>query len=237
MTKKFSAADKIGNIVANYPQTLEIFKALNIDFCCGGNRPLEAAAEEAGLPVDEIIQKLIAAVSEEAVEDVEQFDALNASQANLIEYIVNKHHEYLRENLPELNNLVEKIFRAHGARHGEELAKVKKLFAELSVELLQHIDKEEQLVFPLIIKYDQVPSADVYNAASRIILELEEEHVKAGDILKDLRKATSQYAVPKDGCTTFAITYRKLKELESDIFSHIHLENNVLIPRFHERRK
>lgn len=236
MTKIFNATDKIGNIVANYPQAIEIFKALNIDFCCGGNRTLEAAAEEAKLSVDEIIEKLNMVIENDATRNEDQFDALKATQSELVMHIVNTHHEYLRKNLPELKSLIEKILRAHGERHGEELLIVKKLFTDLSIELLQHLDKEERLVFPLIIESEQAPISDVYNAASRIILELEEEHENAGDILKELRKITSQYTVPKDGCPTFALTYRKLEELESDIFNHIHLENNILIPRFHERK-
>ncbi|MDF2520173.1 MAG: protein of unknown function ScdA domain protein [Clostridia bacterium] len=236
MAKTFLATDKIGNIVANYPQTLNVFKELNIDFCCGGNRELEIAAQEAGLSSNALIDKLSNAVKNEAIKTTEQFDALQSTQSELIEHIVKVHHEYLRKTIPELSSLIEKILRAHGDRHGKELSIVKKLFADLGIELLKHLDKEEHLVFPLIAEYEEAPAANVYNAARLMIADIESEHENAGDILKELRKITSQYTVPKDGCPTFALTYRKLEELESDTFKHIHFENNILIPRFHERK-
>jgi regulator of cell morphogenesis and NO signaling len=58
--------------------------------------------------------------------------------------------------------------------------------------------------------------------------ETEAEHEAAGDILKEMRKITDDFKVPADGCTTYTLTYKKLEELESDLFEHIHLENNIL---------
>jgi regulator of cell morphogenesis and NO signaling len=58
--------------------------------------------------------------------------------------------------------------------------------------------------------------------------ELEGEHTGAGDIIKELREVTNHYIVPKGACRTYELTYRKLQELEEDIFQHIHLENNIL---------
>ena len=62
--------------------------------------------------------------------------------------------------------------------------------------------------------------------------ETENEHDSAGDILKELRKITHDYSVPKDGCSTYFKTFDKLQELEADLFQHIHLENNILFKRF-----
>jgi regulator of cell morphogenesis and NO signaling len=62
--------------------------------------------------------------------------------------------------------------------------------------------------------------------------ETEDEHEAAGDILKELRKVTKDYSVPKDGCDTYFKTFDKLQQLEADLFEHIHLENNILFRRF-----
>ena len=60
---------------------------------------------------------------------------------------------------------------------------------------------------------------------------LEQEHEAAGSILKELRKVTNDYTLPEGACTTYTLTYLKLDELETDLFQHIHLENNILFPR------
>jgi regulator of cell morphogenesis and NO signaling len=49
-----------------------------------------------------------------------------------------------------------------------------------------------------------------------------------GDHLKKLRKLTKGFTIPEDGCSTYQYVYRKLQELETDTFQHVHLENNVL---------
>lgn len=50
-------------------------------------------------------------------------------------------------------------------------------------------------------------------------------------MLKEMREITENYRLPEDACRTYTLTYQKLEEMESDLFQHIHLENNVLFPR------
>jgi len=91
--------------------------------------------------------------------------------------------------------------------------------------------KEEQILFPLIKEYDKNPSVNQLQKINEVINETEEEHEGAGDILKELRKITNDFKVPNDGCNTYVITYKIIEELESDLFQHIHLENNILFKR------
>jgi regulator of cell morphogenesis and NO signaling len=57
------------------------------------------------------------------------------------------------------------------------------------------------------------------------------EHDAVGGLLRDLREATSDYALPEDACLSFRALYERLTELEEDLHKHIHLENNVHFPR------
>ena len=66
---------------------------------------------------------------------------------------------------------------------------------------------------------------------------MQDEHTGAGNILKELRTITNDYDVPADGCNTYRITYAKLQEMESDLFQHIHLENNILFLRLYELKE
>jgi regulator of cell morphogenesis and NO signaling len=57
------------------------------------------------------------------------------------------------------------------------------------------------------------------------------EHDAAGDVLRELRKVTNDYAVPTDVCISYKTLYETLEALEQDLHQHIHLENNILFPK------
>ncbi len=226
----FNTMQSIGEIVSILPKASEVFRKYNIDFCCGGNRPLSAAIKEQGLNESEIMQKLEEAYYQ-TKELVKKVDFRDMKSTELIEYIVNTHHAYLRRSLPETGDLVAKVLRAHGANH-QELFNVHKLFNALKTELEQHLIKEEELLFPLIRKYDSNPSDELRGQISKVLKETEDEHEGAGNILKEMRRITAEYIVPDDGCRTYKLAYSMIQEIEGDLFEHIHLENNILFKRF-----
>ena len=226
----FNTMQSIGEIVSILPKASEVFRKYNIDFCCGGNRPLSAAIKEQGLNESEIMQKLEEAYYQ-TKELVKKVNFREMKSSELIEYILNTHHAYLRRALPETGDLISKVLRAHGANH-QELFNVNKLFNALKTELEQHLIKEEELLFPLIRKYDSNPSHELRGQISKVLKETEDEHEGAGNILKELRKITAEYTVPDDGCRTYELAYSMIQEIEGDLFEHIHLENNILFRRF-----
>ncbi|OPX42100.1 iron-sulfur cluster repair protein YtfE [Ruminiclostridium hungatei] len=227
---KINIFQTLGEIVSAHPQASAVFKKYNIDFCCGGNRPLADAIREQELNGEELLSVLEEACFN-AKEQVRKEDFRDMAPPRLIEYIVGTHHAFLRRALPEAGELAEKILRAHGTRH-QELFKVHKLFNSLRAELEEHLIKEEELLFPLINEYEGKPSQQLFQEIRRVMEETEDEHEGAGHILKELRNITSEYVVPEDGCVTYELAYSKLREIESDLFEHIHLENNILFKRF-----
>ena len=152
------------------------------------------------------------------------------SSSDMIDYIISKHHAFLKRNMPEVSELATTILRVHGANHNE-LFSVHKLFHTLKAELDQHMIKEEELLFPLIKEYENKPSKELLGKISKVMKETEDEHETAGGVLKELRKVTDQYKIPDDVCGTFRKTYEMLQEVEADLFQHIHLENNILFRR------
>jgi regulator of cell morphogenesis and NO signaling len=228
---KFNGNQHIGDIVAEFPKAADVFKEYKIDFCCGGNRPLREAIVELNLKESEVINQLnqlydTYSKEKEAFGDNWQ----NADFDVLVDHIMNQHHAYLWEELPEISKYSTLILRVHGPNH-PELLKANKLFHTIKMELEEHLMKEETIQYPAIRKYLESNSNTDLNEAVRIIEELENEHSNAGDILKELREVTNDYQIPEDVCETFELTYEKLQELESDLFQHIHLENNILFPR------
>lgn len=235
MENTFNSSQKIGAIVAKFPKAGMFFQEYQIDYCCGGDRPLSVAIAEQNINETELIGKLNQAYEDFKTLGSNETDWWVASYDNLVDYIVNTHHVFLNNELPKLSDLTTKILRVHGPHH-PELSKVHKLFHTLKLELDQHLIKEEQILFPLIMDYEDEPSLDNLNKILEVIEELEEEHVGAGDILKELRSVTKDYAIPGDVCSTFTLTYQKLHAMELDLFTHIHLENNILFPRLESQK-
>mgnify|MGYP000971952296 CR=1 FL=1 len=227
MNRVFQIHQTVGDIVAKLPKASEIFKQYKIDFCCGGNRKLSEVVNEQKLDASEILRKLNDAMTESANlnEGVKSFTEMSRSE--LIEYIEGTHHVYLKKVLPELGDFTTKIMRVHGLR-SQELFKVHKLFSVLRAELEQHLMKEEEVLFPLVRQYERNPDMQSLEKVKQVMKETEDEHEAAGDILKELRRITDDYRVPEHGCSTYALTYKMLEELEADLFQHIHLENNIL---------
>ncbi|MBJ8027444.1 iron-sulfur cluster repair di-iron protein [Bacillus cereus group sp. N21] len=226
----FTEDSVIGDIVTQFPKASDLFKSYRIDFCCGGNRPIIDAINERNLSSEEILTKLNTLYHETKQLNESEIDWKTASYSELIDYIVNKHHRYLNEELPLLSPYVTKVLRVHGTGQ-PHLAQIHKLFHELKTELEQHLIKEETEDFPLILAFEQNPTDENYMKLRKVVDELENEHNHAGDIIKELRKVTNDFTLPVGACGTYRLVYQRLEALESDLFEHIHLENNVLFPR------
>jgi regulator of cell morphogenesis and NO signaling len=223
---RFTSTDRIGDIVVALPKSAELFQHYRIDYCCGGDRPLQAALDELHLSstvVDEL--NTLAQTIQDRGDD---WQALTAPQ--LVDHIVMTHHAFLWANLPKLSELTTTILRVHGANH-PELKTLHTLVGTLKTELEGHLVKEETVQYPAIEAYFKDPSSETLNPALDVIRELEAEHVAAGNILKQIRELTHDFTVPEDGCGTYRKTYALLETTEKDIFQHIHLENNLLFPQ------
>ncbi|TDO94416.1 regulator of cell morphogenesis and NO signaling [Halanaerobium saccharolyticum] len=234
----FKLNDTVGNIVTEFPGAAEIFKQNKIDFCCGGDRKLKEAVKKdlnESVKAESILKEINENYSEKKDYYAEIEDPKNLSQSQLIEYIIDNHHAFLQQTLPQLSELTTKVLRAHRQKHGEVLKKVHRLFNILKMELEEHLIKEEEEIFPLIKEYSQAKENADRKETLNGILELEAEHDTAGDIIKELREITADYRLPEDACNSYKLTYQLLQDLEADLFQHIHLENNILFARLESK--
>ncbi|WYT60627.1 iron-sulfur cluster repair di-iron protein [Paenibacillus sp. FSL K6-1217] len=226
----FTPEAMVRDIVLQFPKAADYFKAQRIDFCCGGAKPLAEAAAEKGLDPEAMVQDLNKLQEEHPV--LEEGTAWNeASSEELVDYIVNKHHRYLREELPLISQNVTKVFRVHG-EDSLHLGEMHRLFNTLREELLQHTAQEEESEFPKMLAYTQNPSEEGQAELRGLLKSLEAEHDGAGEILRELRRVTNDYTPPAHACTTYRLTYARLEELEGMTFEHVHLENNILFLRY-----
>ena len=213
----------LGEIVTLRPSLAADLERRGLDYCCHGGRTLAEAAQQAGLDARIVADELSAAhVGEPAAEWA------SLGPVELIDHIETVHHRYLWAELPRITALVDKILTVHGDRH-PELAEVQRLYAELRADLEPHLAREEQELFPMIRRLAGGPRSDT-RALTAQIDALAVEHETVGDLLDALRRATSGYTTPADGCASYGACYRALADLEADTHLHVHKENNLLFP-------
>src|SRR5262249_5958067 len=126
------------------------------------------------------------------------------------------------------------IERAHGSRH-RELARVRSSFDMLAQDLVQHMIKEEQVLFPYVRELGRLADAagwapSPFGSVENPIRMMEREHREAADHLTTIRELTAGFSAPADGCATYRACMAELAEFERDLHQHVHLENNVLFP-------
>jgi regulator of cell morphogenesis and NO signaling len=222
-----TASETVSEIVTANPSSARVFEKYGIDFCCGGKRPLAEVCSEKGLSVEEFSRELSASEA-----PTQERDWREAPLSELIDHIIGRHHEYLRKEMPGIEEKLNKVLAAHGERHGAMISAVRQVFATLKRELFEHMMKEEGILFPAIQRMEKTSSLVMPPGAINYpIRVMEHEHATAGQALADMRRLTNNYAVPDDACNTFRVLYRQLEELESDLHLHVHLENNILFPR------
>lgn len=221
---------KVGAVVSKDYRTARVFSAYGIDFCCkGGISVAEAcernAADAAALMAD--IEQLLA--QQQSPDE----QLLKLSMPELIDHILEQHHAYIRETGPVLEVYLLKIANVHGQRH-PELINLYSLFRHSHHDLQQHLQKEEQILFPIIRRLAaQKPpfSPGQSDSLSGPIAGMEHEHAVEGDRFREMRAITNDFTPPVDACQTYRVAFQMLAEFEADLHRHIHLENNVLFAR------
>lgn len=214
----------IGESVTKYPSLAGVYMTYGVDYCCGGDRTVEEAIKDSKTDSQRIIKALDEKLKTLENQGESTIQLSELASAQLIDNIVNKHHTFLRQVLPELSHYLFKLIEVHGQNH-PELFEVHHLVGVLRLDLEAHLVKEEKQLFPAIIRNDR-------KAVAQLIDMLEKEHEVAGDVLKQLTVVTNHFDLPQDACKTYQVTYKLLQQLQVDMYEHVHKENSVLFKRF-----
>ncbi len=215
----------VAEIVSEDISTASIFKKYNIDFCCGGQKTIEKACNDVGIDLNSLIDELNRNKGQSVITNLNFNDW---EIGFLIDYIINVHHTFIKNNIHIVNSFAEKVARVHGDKN-IEVIEIVDLFLKMSKELISHIEKEETVLFPEI--KNLVKQTDKSNICYDKIKIFEHEHDEAGIIAKRIIKLSNNFKTPEKACNTYKAFYFKLNEFIDDLFQHIHLENNILFPK------
>ncbi|MFN8215746.1 MAG: DUF542 domain-containing protein [Solirubrobacterales bacterium] len=225
-------AAAIGELAAENPARIRLFERLRLDYCCGGGSSLSDACRRRGLDL------AVVRAGIEAIDDVggaspgpaPERDWRQAGLAEFCEHVVAVHHGYLRRELPRISELLATVVRVHGA-DCLDFEILERAFASLRGVLEEHIEEEEEAVFPSCVALERGEAAELSGAT---IEKHREEHEAVGTKLAALRILAGDYELSQALCSTHGALLQALLGLEGDLHKHIHEENNVLLPRASE---
>ncbi|MCX6621035.1 MAG: iron-sulfur cluster repair di-iron protein [Acidobacteria bacterium] len=223
----------VGQVVRENPGSAVIFEKYGIDYCCGGKRSIADVCGEKGIAPD----SLLAEIDSAGTPGGPARNWNEVSLTGLIDHVVGTHHAFLVAELPRLQAMLGKVLAAHQEAHGNSLRPMSEVYSALKSELEAHLWKEENMLFPYVKQLEHaltgngVVAPPCFGTVRNPVRMMEHEHDEAGAALARLRELSGHYAVPPDACNTYRALLHGLQALESDLHTHIHLENNILFPR------
>ncbi len=215
----FSSTATLADLAVILPAASRVFHRHGLDFCCHGTRPLAEACAPRGLDPEAVLEEIAA----EQPRDAGQPRWDERPLPELIEHVVSHYHARLRAELPELVALAAKV----ESRHADKASCPRGLrehLEEVHQAVLEHLAKEEQVLFPII-------RAGRGRMAAGPVHVMEAEHEDHALALQRTRELTAELVAPPEACTSWQALYLRLYALEAELMEHIHLENNVLFRR------
>lgn len=229
-----TATQSIREIVAAKPSAAAVFERFEIDFCSQADAQLERVCAELKLSVDQVLEKLADAESQAngaIAPDLESY-----SLTRLIRHIVRTHHQTVRQELPRFAELAQRIASKHSEK-APEYKPVARLIEQLRNEMFDHLEKEEQMLFPYIVGLEEAAQGSLpsphacFRSVAQPVSVMVQEHDSAEAIVVQIRQLTHGFQAPGWACPRNTAFHAGLANFDKDLQQHVHLENDLLFPR------
>lgn len=216
----------VGTLVLDHAVCAPVLQRhrIGIDFSCDGDESVQSASLRMGVDSDSLAAELAHAIAAEA--SAARPDLRELPTEALIAWIVDRHHAYLRETLPIVQELAAEVARVHG-RHHPRLCVLEAVVSVLHTTLVRHLDAEEQFLFPAMIE-----ACAGRAATPRGLSAAHDDHSMVSALFEQIRTETAHFVVPRWACSSYRSLVSELAAIECDLITHLHLETQVLLPRF-----
>jgi len=228
-------SSKIGEIVALAPSAISVFEQLGIDCYAMAGRPLDYLCSAQGLSGDNVLRSVEEGECAACATNVRP-DWMVQPLTSVIEHIVQRHHRFVRNLFSQLHTLTESTWEPHRRSHSE-LAKLKTGVQLLERELLTHLRKEEDTVFPHIlaleghVKPEALDSAffrSVSRPVNTLMSVMSGEHDLTDHLLQNVIERSKALKIPDMDFEEFR---ELLQSLKRDLLVDSCLEDYILFPR------
>lgn len=231
---QLSSDTRVGEAASHLPRAVLVFEMLGIDYCCSGDLTLRDAGKAAGIAAEELVDLVSgtgAAPSAAAPPNSDEADL-----SLLTRYIVEHYHRGARRALADLTESVRALISGHGGKY-PELRELQKTLDDLAQDLIPHMNREERYLFPYIETMDRPIAPDdrvrvpLFGTVEYPLQSIRHDHAEDLSILGRIRELSLDFALPAAACDRYRRFISLLKDLDRELTSHIHLENDVLFPR------
>lgn len=208
----------------------EVFEKFGLDYCCNGKRTIEVACASDNIEPDTVLSELEKSthtLSDDLFMHIDKWE-----NKHIIELVVNHFHKDVHRKTQVINFLLDRVCTVHGANH-PELLEIQTKFEELSKDLVSHMRKEEEIVFPYILKLNDDTELETppFGSIENPLSVLMNEHESAGRLLEDIKRLSDNYTPPQEACLKYTTLFLELEEFEKQLHRHVHLENNILFDK------
>jgi regulator of cell morphogenesis and NO signaling len=213
----------LGQLACDIPGVTAVFRKYGLDFCCNGKQNLRAAASQRNVDIDTLLRELDTLQSTASAGQ----SWAGVPDSQLIEHIVSRYHDTHRRQLPELIRLAQRVEHVHAGRPDCPTglaAHLERLYGELE----NHMQKEERMLFPMMV-------GGLQGMLTGPITVMRREHDDHGVALAVIDNLTNNITPPAGACNTWRALYLGLETFKTDLINHIHLENNILFERVDEQ--
>jgi len=228
------APETVRTIVAKDERKIAVFKKYDIDYAWNANIPLDLICEANDIDENQL-RKELKAVETDFSNSIPSRDYYHWEMAFLADYILQTHHQYVKDNAERISKLAEDC-AAHDGMWFAELLEIGGNVRPMIDDFLVHMSKEEDVLFPAIKQMLKVlekgeKSKGPGGAIKNAVIKMEEEHDETKAYLDRFRQLSDVYAITERMSERHRQLYRDLQLFENDTNLHVHLENNILFPK------
>ncbi len=148
---------------------------------------------------------------------------------SIIKYLGNSHKYYVKEIYPRIQEYIKEIYKINSHT---EILMLEKFFTNYFVEVTEHLEYENNVVFPYVLNLDaQLTDKDSnYTLSNYSVVEYREHHNDIEEKLTDLKNLLIKYLPVENDQQLRRNLLFCLFELEYDLNIHSQIEDTILIP-------
>lgn len=236
---KITPERTVGSIVAEDYRAAAVLTKYGIDFCCKGGRSVQEVCAQQQIDPEKLAEDIAALLAQDAKE---ADDVRSWPIDQLADHVETVHHRYVEERGPIIQQYLAKLCKVHGDRH-PELFTINEEFNTCIGAMAMHMKKEELVLFPFVrnlAKSERTGEpfrAPHFGTVENPVKAMMEDHNDEGERFDRMNAVSDRFTPPADACSTYTAAFNMLKEFETDLHLHIHLENNIMFPRAIEMEK
>ncbi|KQH86767.1 iron-sulfur cluster repair di-iron protein [Vibrio furnissii] len=203
------------DIIKNIPGSIKVLKSRKINAYTNLRKTLNEI-----LIIDDIAKYsgMIDELNDLSRDNKELLKFCDIPHQDLIKYIIANFHIKHRDQLNQAIELAKRVETTH-YDHPQCPIGLSECLEGIANDLCCHMEKEEQILFPMI-------SQGIYPDGPIFVMEQDhDDHIQA---LSELMTLVNYLEVHEGACQSWIKLYLLLEEFESDILTHIALENNIL---------